>query len=237
MDTIEATTALSELVTQRPGSAAVLEALGLDYCCGGAHSLAEACAAAGLDVDEVVARLAEESPAESPAEWASFGPSELVDHLERTHHVYLGQALPRVSELLGRVTDTHAERHPELREVRATFDELRSDLGPHLAKEERVLFPMIRELYASEEAPTFHCGSLQNPISVMCFEHDRAGELLARLRGLTSDYTPPSDGCASYEALYSALAELEADTHLHIHKENNLLFPTVVAEELRRTSS
>lgn len=236
MNPVETNIALSELVTRRPDSAPVLEALGLDYCCGGSQSLAEACADAGLDVDAVVARLTEETPADAPAGWASLGPSELVDHIERTHHAYLGHALPRVAELLRRVTDTHAERHPELHDVRATFEELRRDLEPHLLKEEQILFPMIRELYATQEA-TFHGGSLRDPISVMRLEHDRAGELLARIRAQTSAYTPPSDGCSSYEALYTALAELEADTHLHIHKENNLLFPAVIAEERGLTSS
>ena len=73
--------------------------------------------------------------------------------------------------------------------------------------------------------PTFHCGSVRNPISVMEREHDTAGSLLARLRELTSSYTSPADGCTSYEMLYRGLAELEADTHLHVHKENNVLFP------------
>jgi regulator of cell morphogenesis and NO signaling len=237
MNTIEASTPLSDAVTKRPDLARVFESLGIDYCCGGSRSLAEACVAAGLDVDEVVARVAEDSPAEAPADWASLDPSELVDHVERTHHSYLGDALPRIADLFALLTDAHGERHPELYDVAATFVDLRDELEPHLMKEERILFPMIRELYSSDDAPTFHCGSLQNPIGVMCSEHDRAGELLARLRAQTSEYSAPSDGCASYEALYAALAELEADTHLHIHKENNVLFPAVVAEERRRTSS
>ena len=98
-------------------------------------------------------------------------------------------------------------------------------------KEEQVLFPMIRELAGAAEPPEFHCGSLQNPISVMLAEHDRAGDLLTTLRSLTDGYVAPADGCASYRALYAGLAELEADTHLHVHKENNLLFPAVVALE------
>jgi regulator of cell morphogenesis and NO signaling len=237
VNTIDAAMPLSEVVTIRPDSARIFESLGLDYCCGGSRTLAEACAAAGLGIDDVVGQLTEESPAEAPADWASLRPPELVDHLERTHHVYLGRALPRITELLSRVIDAHGERHPELHDVGATFLELRAELEPHLQKEERILFPMIRELYSSEGASTFHCGSLQNPIGVMCSEHDRAGELLARLRAQTSVYTAPGDGCASYEALYAALAELEADTHLHVHIENNVLFPAVVAEESRQASS
>ena len=106
-----------------------------------------------------------------------------------------------------------------------------------MIKEERVLFPMIRELATSTGAPAFHCGSLRNPISVMLREHEAVGDLLATLRRLTDGYTPPADGCASYMACFAAMEELEADTHLHIHKENNLLFPLVVELEAERAAA
>ena len=83
------------------------------------------------------------------------------------------------------------------------------------------------------ESVTAH--DLGGPVRVMLVEHDRAGELLARLRSLTDGYVAPADGCASYRALYDGLAALEADTHLHVHKENNVLFPAVL-ERSRRTA-
>jgi regulator of cell morphogenesis and NO signaling len=233
MTLIDPHTLLSDLVTARPDLMPVLESLELDYCCGGARTLAAACTGRGLGVDEVMARLDEQVPAE-PENWTVMSAPELVDHLERTHHAYLREALPRLTELMDRVVAAHGDKHAELSEVSSTLAALRADMEPHLMKEERVLFPMIRELYSSAAVPEFHCGSIQNPIAVMGVEHDRVGELLARLRTLTSVYTPPSDGCATYEALYAGLAELESDTHGHVHKENNVLFPAVVAEELRR---
>jgi len=121
--------------------------------------------------------------------------------------------------------------------VSTCYAELRDDLEPHLLKEERVLFPMIRELSASSVAPVFHCGTLRNPISVMLREHDRAGELLARLRHLTDGCTAPTDGCATYAVCFAAMGELEADTHLHIHKVNNVLFPLVVRMEAERAAA
>ncbi|MEO8697420.1 MAG: hemerythrin domain-containing protein [Acidimicrobiales bacterium] len=148
-----------------------------------------------------------------------------------THHAYLHDALPRLVALADKVASVHRANHPELKNVAGLVQEIRADLEPHLLKEERVLFPMIRELAAATAAPAFHCGSLSNPIRVMMSEHDTVGELLARLRNSTNGYRVPDDGCASYQALYRGLAELEADTHLHIHKENNVLFPAVFASE------
>ena len=218
---------LADLVTAAPATARVLERHHLDYCCGGGQSLRTACAAAGVDPDSVLAEI--DALAAGPeADWTSLSPTELVDHIESTHHAYLHEEMGRLSALAAKVLAVHGERHPELVGVAETYAALRADLEPHLAKEERVLFPMIRELDAAATPPSVPRASVADPIRVMVREHDRAGELLARLRTLTNGFAPPADACASYRALYVALEELEADTHLHVHKENNVLFPAVL---------
>lgn len=231
--TIDTTTTLGDLVTEHPDLARELDRRGLDYCCGGHRTLDEAARAAGLDPVVVAGELeaATTAAGDGEAGWASMGAAELVDHIVATHHRYLWDELPRLSELAGKIAQVHGAHHPELREVRAVVDELRADLEQHMAKEEQVLFPRIRELATTGTMTAFHCGSLASPISVMLIEHDRAGALLARLRAVSAGYRVPSDGCASYQACYDGLAALEADTHLHVHKENNVLFPEVVRLE------
>jgi len=221
---------LGDLVTSVPGSARVLERFGLDYCCGGRRPLREACEAAGVDADEVRLELAAIEDAPEP-DWASMAPRALVDHIEHTHHAYLWQELPRLMALADKVAGVHGGRHSELAAVRDVVEELRADFEPHLMKEERILFPAIRQLADGGATAGFPFGSIANPVSMMMREHDQTGEILARLRRLTSDFSVPADGCASYAALYQGLEEVERDTHLHIHKENNLLFPAVIALE------
>lgn len=229
--TIDPDIALGDLVNQLPGAARVLEQYELDYCCGGRRSLAAACSMSEVSVEEVVGALAQLGVQAVP-DWMAMGPAELVDHLELTHHRYLRTELPRLDELAEKVAGVHGRRHPELLEVLADIRGLRDDLEPHLLKEERVLFPMVRELASASAPVSFHCGSLTNPISVMLMEHDRAGLLLGQMRDHADDYVAPPDACASFRALYQGLVELEVDTHLHVHKENNLLFPAVLELEL-----
>ena len=221
---------LAAIIDANPGTARILEHHQLDYCCGGQRTLDQACAERDLDPATVLAELDAVGPEAAP-DWSTMSPDALVDHIETTHHHYLHEELPRLAELTHKVLGVHGTRHPELHDVAITFTALRDDLEPHLIKEERVLFPMIHELATAATAPTFHCGSLANPIRMMLLEHDRAGELLAELRAITAGFEPPADACASYQALYRGLAEVEADTHLHVHKENNVLFPAVLALE------
>jgi regulator of cell morphogenesis and NO signaling len=235
MSVINVDMTLGEVVTAHPQLARELERQGLDYCCGGRRTIADASRAVGIDPAAVVTNLSALSTPSDALPWATMTIVELVDHIEATHHRYLWDELPRLTALLTKVVGVHGTRHPELTDAADALAEVRADLEPHLTKEERVLFPAIRELAAADARsvaqPTFPFGSVTNPISVMMREHDRAGDLLTRLREVTDDYQVPADGCASYRACFEGLAELEADTHLHVHKENNLLFPAVVQLE------
>jgi regulator of cell morphogenesis and NO signaling len=215
---------LATIVTTNPAAARVFERRGLDYCCHGQRTLAEACRDAGLDPAAVGQELAATQSATAAP--TSDDPVALVRDIVDTHHRYLHEELPLLDALAEKVLSVHGGRHPELAEVRRLVAELRADLEPHLLKEERVLFPAI-EAFAGGQRE-FPFGSLANPIRMMTLEHDRAGELLVALREMTDDYSVPANACASYRSLYVRLEALEVDTHVHIHKENNVLFPAVL---------
>ncbi len=225
---------VGRLVAERPAAAAVLEKLGIDYCCGGDRPLSQACEQAGVSLEKLLEQIArEESQAQAADEpnWLERSLSELCDHIEQTHHVYLKQELPRLTELIDKVVAAHAEHHPELRDVQQVFAALRAELETHMMKEERILFPAIRQMEQAGGPLAFPFGSVGNPIRVMEHEHDSAADALRRLRSLTSDYRLPEDGCNAYAAMLNALQRLEGDLHRHIHKENNILFPRALQLE------
>ena len=216
---------LGDLVAERPARAMVFERFGIDYCCQGQRSLRDAMATSGVDEAEMVAQLGAVLD-DRDADVDALGPLELVEHILGTHHAYLHDELPALDALAAKVSGVHGQRHPELAEVARLVSDLRADLEPHMAKEESVLFPAIREL--TEGPASFPFGSISNPIRVMLGEHDRVGSLLRELRTASADYAVPTDGCASYHSLYGRLEHLEADTHRHVHLENNVLFPAVL---------
>lgn len=214
---------LGDLVAERGARARVLERLGLDYCCHGDRSLGEACAAAGLDADAVAAELG--ATLDDPGDGiAGTGPLALVEHIVATHHRYLDEELPALAALADKVRDVHGQRHPELARVAASVGELRTDLVPHLREEERVVFPAVARVVLGSVDDGVRAG-----VARLAAEHERAGELLGELRTVSAGYAVPADGCASYRSLYERLEALERDTFRHIHLENNVLFPAVLA--------
>jgi regulator of cell morphogenesis and NO signaling len=228
---------VGEVVARRPALSRAFERAGIDYCCGGKKTLEEACRERGLDPRAFIAELEATPALDAPDQAvgpAAMSLAELADHIERTHHAYLRSALERLGRLTEKVASVHGEKDPRLHEVRDTFLGLAGELAHHMMKEERILFPMVRQLEASAEVPVFHCGTLANPIRQMELEHDEAGSALERLRGLTGGYTPPEWACDTYRAMLDALVHLEQDLHQHIHKENNVLFPRVLDMEAER---
>jgi regulator of cell morphogenesis and NO signaling len=234
MNTILLEARVGELVRERPSRAKVFEEFGIDYCCGGRVSLAEACRARGLDLETVADRLAASDAAqgeEPVGVWEGLSLGGLADYIMARHHEYLRSALPRLEGLLEKVEKAHGAKHPEMVEVRRIFAEFHPALMQHMMKEEMALFPMLRQLDDPHGERAFHCGSVGNPIRVMLMEHDEAGAAMERFRTLTQGYTPPEDACNTFRAALHGLAELEEDMHRHVHIENEVLFPRALDAE------
>jgi regulator of cell morphogenesis and NO signaling len=239
MSSVSLDTPIGQLVTERPSRSLIFERLAIDYCCGGRTTLREACQSRGLDPVAVLYELAgcdTEENSVNQTDWSQAPLSALADHIVATHHQYLREVLPRLTLLIDKVVRAHGERHSELLRLQERFRFFRCELEAHMAKEERVLFPMCRELEAVQTLPGMHCGSVDNPIRVVMREHDDAGSTLAAMRELTHDFTPPEDACITYRTMLEGLADLERDMHLHVHKENNILFPRASAAEACRAA-
>ncbi len=227
---VDATKTVRELALENPNATRVFERLGIDYCCGGGKTLSEACASRQVPLETVVESLAQEQPASVARDWSQASLAELVQHIMDTHHLYVKQEVPRLEQLAAKVASVHGPNHPEVLRIQSTFHDLALELGNHLMKEEQILFPYIVEMdrAAAQGRPAPPCmfGTVQNPVRMMMFEHDSAGEA-----SRSSDYTVPADGCITYRTLYAALAAFEVDLHQHIHLENNILFPRAMQME------
>ena len=228
---IDPTLTLAALVTEHPQLARRLDRLGIDYACGGDRTVAEVCADVGFEMARLVGAPIPATPEDRG--WTILGPGALIDHLEVTHHATTALELPRLTALAERVAADEGTHHPELLDLEAALGVLRGDLEAHMAREEERLFPLVRH---AERVHWDLVGArgLADLLVELRAEHLENGATLERVRRLTGDYDVPDGADERHASLVHGLSELEADLHLHVHKENNVLFPRI--EERLRTS-
>lgn len=215
--TISSDSTVGNIATAHPLSTRVFARHGIDFCCGGGKALADACAEKGIELDGVLAELNAELSSGNPGHvnWANEPLNVLIDHILKNYHEPLREELPRIEAMARKVNAVHGDKDPARFEgILATYLTLKVGLEEHMLKEEEVLFPMIRNGQGD---------MADGPISVMESEHLEAGAALARLRGLTEDYSVPDEACNTWRALWVGLADLERALHEHIHLENNIL--------------
>jgi regulator of cell morphogenesis and NO signaling len=228
---------LGQLAAHDIRKARVFKKYGLDFCCGGTATLKDACTKKGLDPAtlELELQQADKMSASRPLSYNEWPLDFLADYIVNTHHSYVKQTLPDLKAFADKVAKAHGKQHPELAQIQQLVKEVDDELTQHLFKEEKILFPYIKTLVTAAKSgqPLQQAGfgTVQNPIRMIETEHEMVGKNLARIRELSANYLLPEGACNSYKLLYSLLEEFEDDLHLHIHLENNILFPKALELE------
>ena len=228
---------LGQIAAKDLRKAQVFKKYGLDFCCGGKKTVKGACAEKGLDVTKVEQELqhADRMPSSRPLPYGDWSLDFLADYIVNTHHSYIRKNLPDIRTYAHKVMKVHGVRHPELLPIYQLVEEINAELTAHMIKEERVLFPYIKELVAAKDniQPLHESqfGTVRNPINMMEMEHEMVAKNLEKIRELSNNYLLPEDACASYSLLYRTLEEFEEDLYLHVHLENNILFPKALEIE------
>lgn len=224
---------IGQLVAEDYRTAEVFGKYGIDFCCKGDLSIGQACEKKKVNSVALLDDLkrAIERHDAGNINFQEWPLDLLADYIEKKHHRYVNEKTPMLLAYLDKVSRVHGEAHPELREIAAEFREGASVLAAHMKKEELVLFPFIRRMALSGVVAQASFGTVENPIAMMRHEHENEGERFRRIAQLSGNYAPPAGACNTYRVTYSLLKEFEEDLHLHIHLENNILFPRALAME------
>jgi len=225
MPTLDRTLTVARIVTEHARTARVFQQHGIDYCCHGDVSVAEASRTAGLDPEALFAELeaalaaADGTPEEDPR---ALSTAALVARIVDRHHGYLRRALPYIAPIMAKVAKVHGPKDAHLKDLAAAFEALAASLAPHLEEEEEVLFPAL-----VARAPD--AALVARELSKMHAEHLGVGDLLGTIRKLTAGFTIPEWGCNTYRVLMAELEALEADILRHVHLETHVLAPRFAA--------
>lgn len=226
---------IGELVAKNYRTASIFKAHKIDFCCNGDRTIAQACEKKELNVKKILEELNNlpNSNIDNTTDFQSWDLDLLADYIQKKHHRYVVAKIPEISQYLKKVATVHGQHHPELLEIRDLFLASAEELTAHMQKEEAIVFPFTKQIAMVQgnpiEKPFFD--TLENPIDCMKHEHDNEGERFRKIAALSNDYTPPKEACNTYKVVFAMLKEFEEDLHMHIHLENNILFPKAIALE------
>ena len=224
---------LSRIVLEHHEVIPVMEKYDLDFCCRGSKTLSEACLEKNISLNSVADEMRQAmAPTNNSLPFTEMSAEQLISHILLRHHFYVKNAIPQILNLLEKIISKHGPKYPKMIKVYDLFCSVKDELEPHMEKEEKLLFPRIKEIasLSSQNKQIEHTqGYLNAPIAVMEEEHDNAGQLMFEIRNITNNYTAPDDACTTHKVCLEALKTFETDLHQHVHLENNILFPMAIS--------
>ena len=232
---IKTSDSVGSIVTQNINTAKVLDRYGIDFCCRGSKTLAEACQEKNIRIDNLLEELTSirRNENEPSPDFDAMRLDDLTHYIENFHHKYTSESILSIKTQLNKLILVHGTNHPDLELIKVLFDDISDHLTIHMKREELMLFPYIQKIVrvGKDAVGRAVFGTVEKPISALMDDHEVEGERFRRLQDLTQGYTVPPDGCNTFKATYVAMKELETDLHIHIHLENNILFPKALALE------
>lgn len=232
--TLTENTTIGELVAQDYRTAAVFSSFGIDFCCKGNRLISVACEEKKLDPKALLESLEGVMSRNETQimDYNGFSIGLLAEYIEKKHHAYVETKIPEIKSYLNKIKGVHGKTHPELIEINQLFTASTGELTAHMKREELILFPYIKklELAVQQNIPLQSklFATVENPIAQMMEEHETEGDRFRKIEKLSNQYTPPSDACGTYKVSFALLKEFQDDLHLHIHLENNILFPKAI---------
>lgn len=207
---------VGKLARELPGSTGVFAEFGIDFCCGGQKSLADALKSAGAKPAVVVEALAALTARQNDDQrWEEQPDQELIDHILHRYHDVHREQLTELIRLAARVESVHGDNSACPRGLAQYLRGLKATLEQHMMKEEQILFPMLLRGQRAMAG---------GPIGMMRHEHDEHALAISGLAHLTNDMQPPKGACTTWRALYNGIDAFVTDLKQHIHLENNVLF-------------
>jgi len=216
---------VGEIVANDFRTAEIFKNVGIDFCCGGKKGLGESCTEKGINQEALQNELKkiEDLPVNHAQNFKDWEPVFLSEYIMNTHHKFVLKSLPDLVFYTQKIADVHGSNHPELVEIAELFSQINKELRQHLENEEEVLFPAIKEVVANNSVEAK--ATIISEIARMSDEHEFAGGAMDHINVISKNYTLPADACNTYQVAFKLLEQFEDDLHVHVHLENNILYP------------
>ncbi|HEU5146197.1 MAG TPA: DUF542 domain-containing protein [Chryseosolibacter sp.] len=233
-DTVES------IVTRNLKAAEIFNDYGIDFSYHGARTLERACIEGHIFVEELLEELSELKDLDkSVPDFGRMTIDALANYIQSTHHKYTDKKLVLIKNNIERLLRENNTNYFQLIKLKHTFEHLSTNLTIHMQQEEFLLFPYIKKMAKKGTLDTHIFRSIQEPIMAMQNDHDDERKGFKTLLDITHHYATPASGDLAYKTTYAAIKELEHDMRIHMHLENNVLFPREIhlENELKKRSN
>ncbi len=219
---------IGEIVTDNIRTSKIFTELGIDFCCGGKQTVKDVCLKENIDIHELYTKIEniKEISVLPSQDFKQWGVTFLIDYIINVHHKFVLNTLPDLLFYTQKIANVHGQNHPELEVIAQKVNSLNTELRNHLQEEEEVLFPSIKQLESNQKIVSGK--EIKDVIERLFNDHDLAGNTLDEINKVSNGYSVPEDGCNSYKVAFETLKKFEEDLHIHVHLENNILFPKVL---------
>lgn len=226
---------LSDILLKNIEAASVFEKYNINYCTNGNNTLDEACGKAEVKPAEVITELnrlnGKYSNDIKSNEWSL---DFLCEYIVSNHHTYIRKTFKELLKQLKAILKTK-NNSVQNEEIIKDFEKLNRDFEIHMQKEEKLLFPYIKRLVDSEYSETeFEIapfGLIKKPIAVIKKEHLSAIGKVNSLRNICFEIKKIKTENNIKKTFCKIFKDFEYDFHIHLHLENNLLFPKALLLE------
>lgn len=237
---------LAELAIYIPECIPLFENYGFNYYQNGNQTLKEACDEKGLlfaDIDRELSELQRHSDQHYTVEDMDI--SMLIHTINGQHHHNEAETLAAIHHDIRQFVAGYPAGLADamhLYSIDITFGELRTKLSDHCGKEDKLLFPQIGNLLLlQKEKPVMFQHAISKTISlinILEYEHTQAIQLLSEIVSALKKTEVPPGMSGAYQSLLQHFKTFEADFHMHIHIENNVLFPKIknMSDQFRHLS-
>jgi regulator of cell morphogenesis and NO signaling len=210
-------------------TASVFNYYGIDFYSKGNRTLEEACINENVPIVSLLDDLSRVvEPKQSSHDFLRLNVKDLVHYILRRHHRFTEGRLIFIKHALTSILNEYEDEGDILRPVKNVFEDLSLQLTVQMNYEEFLIFPALEKIERrNKPCPAIEYRKVIQHLTYMKDESSRDVVKLMLLREATHRYTAKGRDETLYEIAYSAMKELENDLRIHMHLENNVLFPKV----------
>lgn len=226
---------VDSIVTRNLESSSIFSAYGIEFCTGARITLENACVEHNVSLAGVLEELSGLTTESEFPDFISMNIGALASYVESTHHKFTDRKVVSIRHSIERLIRLHPDDEVNLIHLKNSFENLAIHLRIHMRQEEFLIFPYIKSMVKNRTVGTKVFRSIHEPLLAMQEDHSHEIETFRILNTRLDDCT--KSGLYGYKLTYSAIRELEMDLKIHMHLENNVLFPRAIDFERQLKNS